>query len=126
MKRDSTIVDVKDSHSGFPSANALKCFLYNRVGHRAIDCRVKPEGGRKKYNRPTRHAETCCQCGEIGHEKRFCGNTPRPQPVPWGGRNALGLRHNHTELDALRKLEHYRMMPKRRTKNFLSSNRREN
>ena len=35
----------------------------NRVGHLAIDCRVKPEEGRNEYNRPARHAVTCYQCG---------------------------------------------------------------
>ena len=67
IKRDSARVGVKDNHSGFPPASTLKCFLCNRVGHRAIDCRVKPEGGRNEYNRPTRHAVSCYQCGEVGH-----------------------------------------------------------
>ena len=34
----------------------------------------------------------------------------------------LDLRHNRIELDALRKLEDYRMMPKRMMKNIWSSN----
>ena len=34
----------------------------------------------------------------------------------------LGLRHNPTELDALRKLEDYWMMPKQRMKNIWSLN----
>ena len=34
----------------------------------------------------------------------------------------LDLRHNPTELDALRKLEDFRMMPKQRMKNIWSSN----
>ena len=41
IKRDSARASVKNNHSGFPSAITLKCFLCNRVGHRAIDCRVK-------------------------------------------------------------------------------------
>ena len=59
IKRDSARAGVKDNHGGFPPANTLKCFLCNRVGHRAIDCRVKPERGRNEYNRPARHAVTC-------------------------------------------------------------------
>ena len=34
----------------------------------------------------------------------------------------LDLRHNRTELDALGKLEDYRMMPKRKMKSIWSSN----
>ena len=59
IKSDNTRVDVKDNHSGFPSASTPKCFLCNRVGHQAIACCVKPEGGRNEYNRPARHAVTC-------------------------------------------------------------------
>ena len=76
IKRDSARASVKDNHSRFPSASTSKCSLCNRVGHRAIDCRVKPERGCNKYNRPARHAVTCYQCGEIGHNERFCRNTP--------------------------------------------------
>ena len=114
---------VKDNHSGFPPASTLKCFLSNRVGHGAIDCRVKPEGERNEYNRPARHAVTCYQYGKIGHEKRYCRNNPRPQAAPRGGSNTLDLRHNRTKLDALHKLENYRMMQKRKMKNTWSSNR---
>ena len=45
IKRDSAIAGVKDNHSGFPLASTPKCFLCNCVGHRAIDCRVKPDAG---------------------------------------------------------------------------------
>ena len=72
IKRDSARLGVKDNHSGFPPASTLKCFLCNRVGHWAIDCRVKPEGGRNGYNRPARHAATCYQCDKFGHKWRFC------------------------------------------------------
>ena len=58
IKRDSARAGLKDNHNGLPPASTLKCFLCNRVGHRAIDCRVKPEGGRNEYNRPARHAVT--------------------------------------------------------------------
>ena len=50
VKRESARADVKDNYGGFPPASTLKCFLCNRVGHRAIDCRVKPEGGRNEHN----------------------------------------------------------------------------
>ena len=33
IKRDSARVGVKDNHSGFPAASAMKCFLCNCVGH---------------------------------------------------------------------------------------------
>ena len=78
---------MKNNHSGFPPASTLKCFLCNGVGHRAIDCRAKPERGCKVYNRPGRHAVTCYLCSETEHEKRFCRNTPRPQAAPRGGGN---------------------------------------
>ena len=91
IKRDSERAGVKDNHSGFPPASALKCFLCNRVGHRAIDSRVKPEGGRNEYNRPARYAVTCYQCGEVGHEKRYCWNNPRPQAAPRSGGNTPRL-----------------------------------
>ena len=81
IKRDRARAGVKDNHSRFPPAVTLKCFLCNRVGHRAIDCRAKPEGGSNECNRPARHAVTCYQCGHIGHEKRFCRNNPRLQAV---------------------------------------------
>ena len=58
IKRDSAAAGVKDNYSGLPPTSILKCFLCNRVGHRAIDCRVKPEGGCNEYNRPARHAVT--------------------------------------------------------------------
>ena len=78
---------MKDNHSGFPPASTLKCFLCNPVGHRAIGCRVKSEGGRNEYNRSTRHAVSCYQCGEVRHKKRFYRNNPRPQAAPRGGGN---------------------------------------
>ena len=40
IKRDSARAGVKDNHSGFFPASTLKCFLCNRVGDGAIDCRV--------------------------------------------------------------------------------------
>ena len=89
IKHHSARAGLKGNHSGFPSASTLKYFLCNRVGHRAMDCRVKPEGGRNEHNRPARHAVTCYQCGEIGHEKRYCRNAPRPQAAPRGGGNTL-------------------------------------
>ena len=91
IKRDSARASVKNNHSGFPPASTLKCFLCNRVGHRAIDCHVEPEGGRNGYNRPARHAVACYQCGKIGHKKRFCRNNPRPQAAPRGRGNTPGL-----------------------------------
>ena len=121
IKRDSARAGVKDNHSEFPPASTLKCFLCNRVGHRAIDCRVKPEGIRNEYNRPARHAVTCYQCGKIGHEKRFCRNNPRPQAAPRGGGNTP-ISTLQPYRDVLHKLEDYRMMPKRRMKNIWSSN----
>ena len=87
IKRDSARAGVKNNHSKFPPASTLKCFLCNRVGHREIDCRVKPKGGRNEYNRPARHTVTCYQCGKIGHKRRFCRNNPRPQAGPRGGSN---------------------------------------
>ena len=63
IKRDNARVGVNDNYSEFPPASTPKCFLCNRVGHLAIECRVKPEGGRNEYNRPARHAVTCYQCG---------------------------------------------------------------
>ena len=78
---------MKDNHSGFPPASTLKCFLCNRIGHWAIDCSVKPEGGWNEYNRPGRHTVMCYQCGKIGHKKRFCWNTPRLQAAPQHGGN---------------------------------------
>ena len=89
IKRESARAGVKDNYSGFPPSSTLKCFLCNRVGHRAIDCRVKPERGRNEHNRPARHAVTCYQCGKIGHKWRFCRNAPRPQAAPRGGGNTL-------------------------------------
>ena len=79
IKRDYARAGVKDNYSEFPPASTLKCFLCNRVGHRAINYRVKPEGERNEYNRLGRHAVTCYQCGEIGHKWRFCRKTPRPR-----------------------------------------------
>ena len=87
IKRDRARAGVEDNHSGFLPASTLKCFLCNSVGHQVIDCSIKLEGGRNEYNRPARPADTCYQCGKIGHEKRFCRNTPRPQAVPRGGNN---------------------------------------
>ena len=87
VKRESARAGVKDNYSEFPPASTLKCFLCNRVGHRAIDCRVKLKGGRNEHNRPARHAVTCYQCGEIGHENRYCRNAPRPQAAPRNGGN---------------------------------------
>ena len=49
IKRNNTRVGVKNNHSGFPPVSTLKCFLCNRVGHQAIDCRVKSEEGRNEY-----------------------------------------------------------------------------
>ena len=87
IKRESARAGVEDNYSRFPPASTLKCFLCNRVGHRAIDCRVKPEGGRNEDNRPARRAVTCYQCGGIGHKWRFCWSNPRPQAALRGGGN---------------------------------------
>ena len=87
IKRDSARAGARNNHSGFPLASTQKCFLGNRDGHRAIDCHVKPEGRPNEYNRPARHAVTCYQCREIGHEKRFCQNTSCFQAAPRGGGN---------------------------------------
>ena len=122
IKCDNARVGVKDNHSGFPPSSTPKCFLCNRGGHRAIDCRFKPEGGRNEYNRPRRHAVTCYQCGKIGHEKSFCWNTPALKLFLGVEETLLDLRHNPTELDALRKLEDCRMMPKQKMKNIWSLN----
>ena len=46
--------------------------------------------GRNAYNRPARHAITCYHCDEIGYEKRFYRNPPRPQAVPRGGGSTPG------------------------------------
>ena len=100
----------------------LKCFLCNCIGHRAIDCRVKPEGGRNEYNRPGRHAVMCYQCGKIGHEKKIRWNTPALKPLHRVEATPLDLCHNRTKLDVLRKLEDYQMIPKQRMKNIWSSN----
>ena len=91
IKRDNARVGVKNNHSGFPPASILKCFLCNRVGHQAIDCRVKPEGGRNEYSRPARHAVTCYQCGEVEHKRRFFWNAPGPQAVSRNGGNTPRL-----------------------------------
>ena len=121
IRRDSARAGVKDNHTGFPPASTLKCFLCNRVSHRAIDCRVKPEEGRNEYNRPARHAVSCYQCDEVGHEKRFCRNTPALKLLLGVEETPLDLRHNRTELDSLHKMEDYRMMQKRKMKNIWSS-----
>ena len=91
MKCHSARYGVKKSHVGSLPSSTLKCFLCNRVGHRTIDYRVKPERGRNEYNRPARHAVTYYQCGAIGHEKRSCQNTTRPQVVLRGGGNTPRL-----------------------------------
>ena len=123
IKRDNARAGVKDHHSGLPPASNPKCFLCNRVGHRVIDCRVKTEEGRNEYHRPARHAVACYQCGEIGHEKRFCRNNPALKLLLGVEATPLDLCHNRTELDALHKLGDYRMMQKRKMKNIWSSNR---
>ena len=124
IKRESARAGVKDNYSGFPPTSTLKCFLCNRVGHRAIDCRVKPEGGRNEHNRPTRHAVTCYQCGEIGKMRRgTVGTHPAPKLLLGVEATPLDLCHSGTELDALHKLGDYRMMQKRKMENIWSSNR---
>ena len=123
IKRDSARAVVKDNHSGFLPASTLKCFLGNCIGHRAIDCHVKPEGGRNEYNRPARHTVTCYQCGEVGHEKRHCRNNPTLKLLIGVEATPPNFCHNCTELDALHKLKDYGMMQKRKMKNIWSSNR---
>ena len=119
IKRDSARAGAKNNHSGFPPASILKCFLCNRVNHRAIDYRVKPEGERNGYNRPARHAGTCYQCSKIGLEKRFGRNTPALKLFLEVEATPLDLRHNPTELNMLRKLEDHRMMPIIMSKPFI-------
>ena len=112
IKRDNERVGVIDNHSGFPPANTPKCFLCNRLGHLAIDCRVKPEGERNEHNRLARHAVTSYQCAKIRHEKKFFRNTPALKLFLGVEATLLDLRHNPTKLDALRKLEDCGMIPK--------------
>ena len=56
--------------------------------------------------------------------KRVCvGTLPALKLILGVEATLLDLRHNPTELDTLRKLADYRMMPKRKMKNIWSSNR---
>ena len=110
IKRDSTRVGVKSSHSEFSLTSTLKCFLYNRV---------EPERGRKKYYKSTRHAVTCYQCGKILHEKRLFRNTLRPQAVPRGGGNTPRPTSQSYRVNCTVQVGNYRMMAKRRTKIFV-------
>ena len=59
---------------------------------------------------------------KLGMRGGSVGTHPAFKLPLWVEATPLYLRHNHTELDALRKLEDYRMMQKRRTKNIWSSN----
>ena len=123
IKRESARVGVKDNYSGFPPASTLECFLCNRVGHRAIDCRVKPKGVRNEDNRPARRAVRATNVVKLGMRIGTVAMHPAPKQLPGVEATPLDLRHNRTELDELHKLEDYRMMQKRKMENIWSSNR---
>ena len=125
IKRDSARASVKDNHSGFSPVSTLECFLCNRVGHRAIDRRVKPEGGGDvmsitdlldTQSRATNVVKLDMRRGSVG-------TTPALKLLLGVKTIPLDLRHNRTELDALHKLEDYRMIQKQEMKNICSSNR---
>ena len=60
---------------------------------------------------------------KLGMRRGSAGTSPALK-LPLGVKAIpLDLRHNRTELDALHKLEDYRMMQKRKMKNNWSSNR---
>ena len=59
---------------------------------------------------------------KLGMRRDPIGTTPALKLLLGVEVTHLGLHHNRTKLDVLRKLEDYRMMPKRRMKNIWSSN----
>ena len=59
---------------------------------------------------------------KLGMRRGSAGITPTLSMFLGMEATLLGLRHNPTELDALRKLEDYWMMPKQRMKNIWSLN----
>ena len=60
---------------------------------------------------------------KLGTRIGSVGTTPTLKLLLGLEATPLDLRHNRTELDALHKLEDYRMMQKRKMKNSWSSNR---
>ena len=59
---------------------------------------------------------------KLGMRRDFVGTHPALKLLLGVEATALDLRHNRTELDALRKLKGYRMRPKLRRKNIWNSN----
>ena len=123
IKRESARAGVKDDHSGFPPASTLKCFLCNRVGHRAIDCRVKPEGGEMNITQQLDTQSRATNVVKLGMRRGTVGTTPALKLLLGEEATPSDLRHNRSELDALHKLEDYRMMQKRKMENIWSLNR---
>ena len=60
---------------------------------------------------------------KLGMRRGTVGTHPALKLILGVEATPLELRHNRTELDALHKLEDYRMMQKRKMKNIWSSNR---
>ena len=60
---------------------------------------------------------------KLGMRRGSVGISPALKLLLGEKATPLDLRHNPTELDALRKLEDYGMMPKQRMKNIWSSHR---
>ena len=59
VKSDSIRSGTTDSPDGLPGTNNLRCFVCNRIGHRVIDCHVKPAGERNGYSKPAGRWVTC-------------------------------------------------------------------
>ena len=123
IKRDSARAGVKDNHSGFPRVSTLECFLCNRIGHRAIDRRVKPEGGDVMSTTDQLDTQSrATNVVKLDMRRGSVGTTPALKMLLGVKTIPLDLRHNRTELDALHKLEDYRIMQKQKMKNIWSSN----
>ena len=122
IKRDNTRVDVKDNHSGFPPASTRSASYVIALVTRRLTVVLSQKEDAMSITDQLDTQLRATNVAKLGMRKDSVGISSALKLFLGVGATPLVLHHNPIELDALRKLEDYLMMPKQRTKNIWRSN----
>ena len=86
-KRDSKRTCTKNGPDDLAGTRVLRCFIYNCFGSvrsTAASNRTESKANIANYVESglLYNTLTCNLCGEIGHKRRYCWNSPPPQAIP--------------------------------------------